>query len=93
MVRLPGQRSRLKPNPCAVVVVVSQKKLNDFCCSVYKASFAGSKASSLLVNELEASLPLIIGVQLTTNITTHKLMNFAFILFSCDPTSINAFNE
>jgi hypothetical protein len=93
MLGLPGHRSRLNPNPGPVVVVVSQKKLNDFYCSVNNASLAGNKASSLLVKELEVLLPLITGVQLTTNITNIKLVNVDFILFSCDSTSINAFDE
>jgi hypothetical protein len=52
--------------------VVSQKKLKDFCCSVYNASFAGKRASSLLVSE-GVSLLDESGVQLTTNITNIKL--------------------
>jgi hypothetical protein len=52
--------------------VVSQKKLNEFCCSVYNASLAGNSASSLLVSD-DDSLLEANGVQLTTNITNMKL--------------------
>ncbi len=68
IVGLPGHRSRLKPKPgIFAVVVVSQKKLNDFSCSTNNASFAGCNASSELVNS-ELGKLLEFGVQLTTSV-------------------------